>query len=170
MRSEKRRINTANAITALRMAASLAILFVSALSPAFFVLYVFAALTDVADGFIARKTHIETPFGAKLDTAADIVFVAVCLIKLFPVLNIPTWLYICTAVIAAVKLANIIGGFVLCGCFVSVHSVLNKLTGILMFLIPLTLPIIPLEYSAIPTCIAAGFAAMHEGYVIFQHR
>lgn len=41
------------------------------------------------------------------------------------------------------------------------HTLLNKLTGLVLFLLPLTLHFIPLEYSA-----AATGAALQEGYLI----
>ena len=78
----------ANLITGIRVLASVGLLFCPALSPSFFALYLLAGLTDMIDGPVARKTHTATAFGAKLDTAADILFAAVCLVKLLPVLNI----------------------------------------------------------------------------------
>ena len=73
-----------------------------AFSPAFYALYVSAGLTDMIDGIVARRTNTVSDFGARLDTIADIVFTAVCLIKLLPILNIPIWLYIWIVIIIAV--------------------------------------------------------------------
>ena len=72
----------ANAITIFRMAAGIVLLFCPAFSPAFYVLYIMAGLSDILDGFAARKTNTASRFGARLDTTADYVFVIVCLIKL----------------------------------------------------------------------------------------
>ena len=44
------------------------------------------------DGTIARKMNTVTEFGARYNTAADFVFVVVCLIKLLPVISMPIWL------------------------------------------------------------------------------
>jgi len=44
-------------------------------------MYLLCGLTDMLDGAIARKNNIVSEFGAKLDTFADIVFVAICMIK-----------------------------------------------------------------------------------------
>ena len=62
------------------------------------------------DGAVARKTGSVSEFGSRLDTIADIVFVAVCLIKLLPVMHIPGWLYIWIATIAMIKVTNIAVG------------------------------------------------------------
>lgn len=42
--------------------------------------FVVAALTDLLDGFLARKLHLETKFGAFLDPVADKIIVCVALV------------------------------------------------------------------------------------------
>ena len=156
----------ANTITFFRIAASIALLFCPALSPAFYGLYIAAGLSDMLDGFAARKTNSASEFGARLDTAADLVFVLACLIKLLPVLRIPAWLYAWIGIIALIKLVNIISGFAVQKRFPAVHSVMNKVTGALLFLLPLTIPAVGLKYAAVVVCAAATLAAMQEGHII----
>lgn len=79
----------ANLITSLRIVFSIVLLFLKPLSHSFLILYIAAGITDMIDGTVARKTGAVCEFGSKLDTAADIVFTAVCMIRLLPVLNIP---------------------------------------------------------------------------------
>lgn len=62
-----------------------------------------AGLSDVLDGFVARKTDTVNKLGARLDTIAVYVFVVVCLIKLLPVLSVPAWLYVWIGIIALIK-------------------------------------------------------------------
>ena len=156
----------ANIITGSRIVFSIAILFVPPLSPLFYVLYGAAGLTDMIDGTVARKTNTVSAFGAKLDTIADFVFVAVCLFKLLPILDIPVWLWIWIAAIALIKAINIISGYVTQKKWIAPHTVMNKVTGALCFLLPLTLLFIDLKYSAIAVCVAATFAAIQEGHYI----
>ena len=156
----------ANAITGVRIVLSVALLFCPALSPAFSVLYLTAGITDMIDGAVARRTGTVSAFGAKLDTVADVVFVAVCLLKLLPVLRVPVWLCIWIAVIAVIKLANIAAGYIRQKAFITVHSVINKVTGGLLFVFPLTLSRIDLKYSAAVVCAVATVAAVYEGYLI----
>lgn len=156
----------ANTITFFRMAASVVLLFCPVFSPAFYVFYIAAGLSDMLDGFVARKKDTVSNLGARLDTIADFMLVVVCLIKLFPILRIPAWLYIWIGIIALIKVVNIISGFIVQKRFVTVHSVMNKASGVLLFLLPLTLPAVPLKYSAIVVCAVATFAAIQEGHFI----
>ena len=146
----------ANAITIFRMAASIVLLFCPAFSLAFYVFYMMAGVSDMLDGFVARKTNTVSRSGARLDTLADYVFVIVCLIRL----------YVWIGIIALIKVVNIISVFALQKMFMAVHSAMNKATGVLLFLLPLTIPILLLKYFAIVVCIAATFAAIQEVHLI----
>ena len=156
----------ANTITFFRIAASIVLLFCPVFSQAFYVFYLAAGLSDMLDGFAARKTDTVSRFGARLDAIADVVLVVVCLIKLLPILSIPAWLYIWIGIIALIKVVNIISGLAVQKKLVAVHSVMNKATGVLLFLLPLTIPAVPLRDSAIVICAAATFAAIQEGHFI----
>ena len=156
----------ANTITFFRIAAGIVLFFCPAFSSACYVFYIAAGLSDMLDGFAARKTDTVSKFGARLDTIADFLLVVVCLIKLLPVLRIPAWLYVWIGIIALIKVVNIISGFAVQKRFVAVHSVMNKATGALLFLLPLTIPAVGLKTSAVVVCAAATFAAIQEGYFI----
>ncbi len=65
---------------------------------------------------------------------------------------------------------NIVSGFAVQKKLVAVHSPMNKATGALLFLLPLTTPVIPLKYAAIVVCAAATFAAIQEGHFIRTER
>ena len=156
----------ANIITGIRIICSIAMLFFPAFSPAFCILYVAAGISDMIDGIVARKAGTVSEFGSKLDTVADLVLVTVCLIKILPVTHIPMWLIIWIIVIAAIKGINLISGYVMHKEFVAVHTVMNKVTGILLFILPLTLTMIDLKYSGAFVSAFATFAAIQEGHSI----
>jgi CDP-diacylglycerol--glycerol-3-phosphate 3-phosphatidyltransferase len=160
----------ANIITIVRILCSIAILFCPVFSVAFYSLYITAGLTDMIDGWVARKTNTVSEFGAKLDTVADFVFVVVCLVKLLPIMDFPSWLYIWIGVIALIKIINIVSGYVIQKQFVAIHSLMNKVTGLLLFILPLTLSFINLRYSAVVVCLVATFAAIQEGHFIRTKR
>lgn len=111
--------------------------------------YLLGGFTDIADGMVARKTNTVSEFGSKLDTAADFVFVFVCFIKLLPAADIPAWLWIWTVIIAVIKLINIVAGLICNKSFAAVHTVMNKITGVLLFLLPLTLSFIEKNTAAL---------------------
>ena len=156
----------ANIITGIRIVISVVLLFCPVLSPTFYALYLTAGVSDMIDGAVARRTGTASEFGSRLDTAADIIFVAVCLIKLLPVLHVPVWLYLWIAIIALIKVANIAVGYIRQKEFISVHSMINKVTGGLLFVFPLTLAFIDLRYSAAVVCMVATAAAIQEGQLI----
>lgn len=156
----------ANIITIIRIILSGALLFCPVLSPAFYAIYISAGFSDMIDGTVARKTGTVSEFGSRLDTAADIVFVAVCLIKLLPILNIPIWLCLWIAGIAAVKLSSMAVGHMRLKKFIAVHSFMNKLTGAVLFIFPLTLRFADVKYSAAAVCAVATAAAIQEGYTV----
>ena len=155
----------ANTVTSCRILGSVLLLFFPAFSIEFYILYIICGFSDMIDGTIARKTNSNSKLGAKLDTAADLVFVAASLIKMLPTMKLPQWLWIWGAVIAAIKIGNILWGYASKKQFISLHTTMNKITGSLLFLLPLTLSFIELKYSAVAVCSIATFAAMQEVYI-----
>lgn len=144
----------------------MAMLFCPVFSRAFYALYITAGVSDIVDGTIARKTGTASEFGSKLDSAADFVLVLVCLIKLIPVIHVPIWLIIWIIMIAVIKAINLVSGYVMRKEMVALHTVMNKVTGILLFVLPLTLTFFDLIYSGVLVCAVATFAAIQEGHLI----
>lgn len=153
----------ANILTYTRIVVSVALLFIDTFSVFFYICYVYCGVSDMLDGFIARRTLTESDKGAKLDSIADLLFVMACLIKILPVLDIPLYLWIWVGVIALVKVSTFICNMANNNHHIFLHSFANKATGFLLFLLPLTLSFVSVAYSAIPVCIVATFAAVQEG-------
>ena len=156
----------ANYITASRILAAFCLLFTAPFSAAFYGFYIYCGLLDMADGAVARKTHTESQLGAYLDSVADLIFVAICLVRLLPVLAVPRWLWVWMAVIVLIKIINVVSGWVCWHRIVLLHTAANRLTGFLLFLVPLLLLYLPLETLAVPLGMAATFAAIQEGHFI----
>ncbi|MBR1782485.1 MAG: CDP-alcohol phosphatidyltransferase family protein [Bacteroidales bacterium] len=153
-----------NAISSLRVAGSIGLLFCDVAGWMFWALYALCGISDMVDGPLARKLQAESKTGAVLDSVADIVFVACCAIRLFPALKIPVWLWIWAGMIVIIKMVNQISARVLCKRFCFPHTWANKLTGLLLFL---TMP--TMFWSMIPISIVAAlatFAAVQEGHFI----
>ena len=160
----------ANIINGCRIIGSILLLFFPTFSLAFYITYLICGFSDMIDGTIARKTNSISKFGGRLDTVADLIFVVVSLFKLVPALHIPGWLWIWGGVIAVIKICNIIWGYVSKKQFISMHTVMNKITGSLLFLLPLTVSLVELKYTAIVVCFLATFSAIQEGYYIIKGR
>lgn len=67
-----------------------------------FWVFTVAALTDLLDGWVARRYHIETVLGKLMDPLADKALVTTALIMLIPLERIPAWvclLIICREII-----------------------------------------------------------------------
>ena len=156
----------ANAVTMIRIICSIALLWVPVFSPAFYALYLLAGISDILDGAAARRTGTVSEFGSKLDTVADFVLVVVCLFKLIPVLHIPALLSIWIMGIAVIKVINLISGYVMRKELVVMHTTANKVTGFLLFVLPLTLTFIDVKYSGALVSLLATFAAIKEGHRI----
>ena len=157
----------ANILTGCRIFGSILLLFFPALSLAFYVNYILCGFSDMIDGTIARKTNSTSKFGSQLDTIADIILVVVSAFKLLPAIHIPEWLWIWGGVIAVIKISNIILGYISKKQFISMHSIMNKATGFLLFLWPLTISVAESKYIATAVCSIATFSAIQEGiYVI----
>ena len=154
----------ANTITGCRILCSILMLAFSAFSAQFYILYLFCGFSDMVDGTIARRTNTVSEFGARFDTVADFIFVAVSMIKLLPLINIPSWLWIWTTAIATIKISAIMWGFIHKKKLISLHTVMNKTTGVLLFVLPLTLHFVELKYSSVVVCLAATFSAIQDWF------
>ena len=168
--SSNERTDMANFITGIRILFSFILLFTKIFSPTFYAVYIIAGISDVLDGIVARKLNLQSSFGEKLDTVADICFVGTTLYKLLPVMQIPLWLWVWLGIITFLKFANILYGFMRQKTFVAKHTVTNKITGILLFLFPFSLSILPLKYGAIAVCFMATIAAIQEGICIKREK
>ena len=157
----------ANILTFSRVFGSFILLLFPVFSGCFYIIYILCGFTDMIDGTVARKANSTCKFGSQLDTVADLIFIAVSLFKLLPVINIPQWLWIWVGVIAIIKICNIFFGFATKKQFISFHTILNKVTGLLLFLLPLTISFAELKYTAIVVCSVATLSAVQESvYVI----
>ena len=156
-------LKTTNIITSCRIFGSILLLFFPVFSIEFYITYILCGFSDMIDGTIARKTNSASKFGSQLDTIADLFFVVVSLFKLLLVIRIPMWLWIWNVIIVIIKITNIIWGYISKKQFISMHTIMNKATGLLLFLLPLTISFVELKYTAIAVCSIATFSAIQEG-------
>jgi CDP-diacylglycerol--glycerol-3-phosphate 3-phosphatidyltransferase len=94
----------------------------------------------------------------------------VALIKFVPHLHIPVWLWIWIGIIAMIKLGNVVWGFIRTKKLISPHTVLNKITGLLLFILPVTISFVDLTYTFPIVCTLATVAAIHEVYFTYSEK
>ena len=68
--------------------------------------------------------------------------------------------------VAAIRAINLVCGYVMRKELVALHTVMNKVTGILLYALPLTLTFIDLKFSGAVVSAVATLAAIQEGHLI----
>ena len=136
-----------NILTIFRILTSLLIVMVS--DKYFFPLYFFAGVTDILDGWIARKMNWMSRFGTLLDSFGDLLFLL--------------W---GTLVIVLIRCITYLIGYFRFHLFASLHVYLNKLTGLLLFLYPIVLLIIPITPFGIILLVCGSLSAIEELLIV----
>lgn len=128
----------------------------------FILLYVFAGITDILDGYVARKLKAESTLGAKIDSAADLFFYLVLTIYIvvqYTEVVIHFWILI--SIIFLLRFSGIIIGIYKFRKVVMIHTIGNKVAGFLIFLLPLFLWL-KLEQAIPFILVIAQIASMEE--------
>ena len=157
--------NVANYISISRIIMSVLLLIPEVFTIAFYIIYIYCGISDMLDGFLARKSKNESKLGATLDSVADIIFVIVAMIKILPLLNIVKGIIIWVVFIALIKIANVICGYTYYKKIVLPHTIANKITGFILFIAPFIIVKTNPTVVEINLCSIATFAAIQEGYV-----
>ncbi|WP_101772283.1 CDP-alcohol phosphatidyltransferase family protein [Peptostreptococcus faecalis] len=160
----------ANIISFSRIVAAFVLIFTETFTIEFFVVYFYCGVTDIIDGIVARKMHIESNLGVKIDGVADMIFVTVSLYKILPSLHISHKIWIWIGFITLVKVSNFLYGYINYNHLITVHSTANKFTGFLLFLTPFVLSFIKIEYLSIFLCFTATLSAIQEGYLVRNNK
>ncbi len=155
-----------NLLSMSRIVLCLPLLLVDAMTLPFWTLYVIAGLTDMLDGFLARRWGVESKFGARLDSLADFMLVLAVGYKLFPYMKLPTALWMMIGLIALVKMVNAICSYVVRHRIEYLHTKANKLTGLLLFVGMMAIGQSYFVSVAWAIACIALFAAIQEGHYI----
>ncbi len=156
----------ANALSISRILLLLAIFWIDHNQGLFLAFYLCAGLTDVLDGYVARKTNSVSDFGARIDSIADLCLFAVVLYFIISwagedLVQFIPW-------IAAALLMRIVNMMIAVWKFhrlVTLHTWSKKLTGFLVFLIPLLYLYFKNVGFILPICVIAILSAAEEGFI-----
>ena len=162
-------MNIPNLISFSRIIISLVLLTVMDSTPIFMSLFLIAGISDVADGYIARRFNMVTTAGAILDSFADIVFHLVIFIVLYIkyrwVLEENALLFL---VVLGIKLSSAVATRIKFGKILFLHTFANKATGLIVFFaVPIIM--ITMNNSFIPVLLGiAVIAALEELIIIVK--
>lgn len=99
-----------------------------------------------------------------LDSIADSLFVGVVAMKIVPLLltvGLEEVIVVCIGIVSVRILAYSIG-WLKFHCFVSLHTICNKITGLILFLIPYCMNIVDISFICTIACVVASFSALEE--------
>lgn len=130
-------MNAANVITFMRIVMSLLLSAAEPFSRPFNILYVLCGVSDMIDGPVARRTDTVSEAGSKLDSAADAVFVSVCLVKFFPVMRFDPWIWASAVITALIRIYVLLSLRARFEAPSALHTKADKAAGFVLFLIPL---------------------------------
>jgi len=143
-----------NSITLLRIAGAISLIFIEPMSVLFLVVFGVCGATDVVDGFIARKFHVESRLGSVLDTLCDFALYIIMVIRLWYIIvdtfQVGTWVVAISA--CALRVVSYGICFLKYKKFSSVHTYMNKVLGFSFFLFPFV-------------CLAPSLAILIYSYV-----
>ena len=161
-----------NILTSMRLVGAIVTIFLSIESPAYYIVYGVAGLTDAFDGMIARRTNSSSQFGSVLDSIADIVFYAVMAFKFFMTLwnNLPLAFWILLGVALAIRLVTYTYVYVKHKKFDSIHTYGSKLTGACTFLIPYYYLLNILVIGMMVTVVVGVLASLEQMLIHFIYK
>lgn len=154
--------NLANSITFSRIICSILLIFTVVFSNIFWILYLYAGISDLLDGFIARKLNQQSDFGEKLDSIADLFFLLSISIVIVVNMKLPIWIWVCIFVIALIRIMSYGIGYKRYGTFSSLHTYANKVTGLMLFTSPILFAILGITTTGIILITLAFISALEE--------
>lgn len=160
-----------NMLSLARIALAIVLLFIDPYSGWFLLAYLTCGLTDVLDGYLARKLGATSAAGALMDAIGDLLMYGVILYLFLTVFTIPAWLVVWVVNLAAFRLLGWFISWVRLGRLVT-HTYLDRFTGILLFaLLPVLLFFdLTLETPALIVCTIATVATMEVLVLAFLSR
>jgi CDP-diacylglycerol--glycerol-3-phosphate 3-phosphatidyltransferase len=145
-----------------RIVFSVLLIFIEPLSTAFYIIYVICGFSDIADGFIARKTGTVSSIGARIDSVADMVMAGVLLFLLYPIIKPLNEIIIWVILIAVIRLSSMAVAIKKYKTYASIHTYGNKITGIILYIFPILFPCIHTTALMYIICAAASISAVEE--------
>lgn len=154
-----------NIITIARIMGSFFLLMTNPFSRPFFALYLFCGLSDILDGFLARRFELSSSLGATLDSIADCIFVFIALYLILPEIHLPPWALLWIGGIFIIKGSTFVIGMLRYHGLAFLHTYLNKATGGALFCFPLLYSFWGIPATVGILCGIATIAALEEFWI-----
>ncbi|MDY4785260.1 CDP-alcohol phosphatidyltransferase family protein [Pygmaiobacter massiliensis] len=155
----------ANVITSTRFFFAVIMVCAEPFSGLFWAAYAGGGLSDVLDGVVARRLNQQTELGAKMDSFADIAFGFALFIFAVKSKVLPRWIWMLAAIIFVLRVFAYGAGYYKYGTFSSLHTYLNKATGLLIFLFPVAYMLFGMTATGLLVG-ALAFASAVEEFIL----
>lgn len=152
----------ANYFSIVRIILVLILILIKPLSTLFFIIYFICGISDILDGFIARKTNTVSKLGEKLDSVADLIMVIVLIAKLYPIINPTVKFFVWIIIIGIIRVTSVLIVFLKYKTFGILHTYTNKITGFMLFIFPVLFATFPSDIVIYLICIIASISAVEE--------
>ncbi len=166
-----------NALSLTRVALSLALIWADPGTTAFAIIYLFCGVTDIVDGWSARRLAATSALGARLDTLGDATFTLVVIGQMLTHIHLPTDLPLAIGVgaVALLRMMNFVATKLRFGEWNVMHTFANKAAGVVVFVaIPLWLwaasTVDARAWIAGITIAATALASLEESLIIATAR
>lgn len=152
----------ANYISILRIFLAIMLLLVKPLSAGFFTIFLVCQITDVLDGYTARKMNTVSKLGDNLDSIGDFIMILVLIIVLYPVIKLTIQIILWVVIIAMIKIISTIVVFIKYRTFEMLHTYGNKFTGFILFASIISLAFAQSNMIMYIVCTIASISAIEE--------
>lgn len=157
-----------NLISIGRIIGACSLLLTETLTIPFFVIYLICGISDMMDGYLARKAHVTSRLGEVLDSTADTVLLLITFSLLVPILLWERWLVLWISLIAFIRLAALAIGFGRFHTFAWLHTYINKAAGALLFFSPFFITVVSIPVVVSILCFVASISAIEEFVIIVR--
>jgi len=144
------------------MVGAVSLLLIEPLTVIFYAIYLLCGVSDIVDGYIARKTNTVSKAGAALDSVADLILVIVMLVIFIPLFSWGLWLLCWIAIIAIIRFVSLGIGIAKRHGVMFLHTYANKATGIALFCSPLLFNAVGFTTIVIIMCCIASISSVEE--------
>lgn len=152
----------ANLISLARILLSFLLLLTGPLTLPFYFIYGLCGVSDMLDGYLARKYNCASRMGALLDSLADAVMVFLLLFLLVPLLHWPLWALWWTEAVLLIRALSLAAGLVRFRTLAFLHTYLNKAAGFVLFFFPFFFGLLPDGCAISIVCGAAAISGAEE--------